>query len=172
MQKRIQSGAPDWLQSKKITAGYTTTFDQCTDLCATTPECVDVTYHRLEPPDTVLFPGTFQCDLESTIGPAIDNRYVCGAKQIASTDSATTSFTFTISSSSLASPSLTPSACPSSNGTSYTAKIGATYSIGCSISYTGTFLTTLYSAPDPVILSDWSGVDLGVKSTPKLLELH
>jgi hypothetical protein len=28
--------------------GYTATFGQCTDLCAVTPECVDVTYHRLE----------------------------------------------------------------------------------------------------------------------------
>lgn len=72
--------------------GYTATFDQCTDLCAMTPEFVGVTYHRLESPDTVPFPGAFQCDLESTIGPAINNRNIWEAKQIASTDSTTMSF--------------------------------------------------------------------------------
>lgn len=133
--------------------GYKTTFDQCMDLCTMTPECIDVTYHRLESPDTVPFPGVFQCILKNTIGPAVDNPNVWGAKRIASTNSATTSSALAISSSSLASPSSTPSTYPSWNGASYTAKTGATYSIGCGISYTGTsytgtFLTTSYSAPD------------------------
>ena len=64
------------------------------------------------------------------------------------TNSATTSSAFAISSSSLASPSSTPPVYPISNGTSCTAKTGATYSISCGISYTGTFLTTSYSAPN------------------------
>lgn len=64
--------------------GYTATFGQCMDLYAITPECVDVTYHRLESLDTIPFPSIFQCDLMSTIGPAIDNPSVWGAKRITS----------------------------------------------------------------------------------------
>ena len=48
----------------------------------------------------------------------------------------------------LANLSSTPSACLGSNGTSYAAKTGATYSMGCGISCTGTFLKTSHSAPD------------------------
>lgn len=118
-----------------LSSSTANSFQACIDLCATSAQCVDLSY------------SGNTCYLKSVLKPAVSNSNVNAARLLpaaSSTSTTSTTGAAVAASTSAAGPASTLS-CPSANGTAFSSN-GNTFNIECSVDHSGGDLSSVTTA--------------------------